>query len=149
MNALIDIELDLMRSNKKVLVSVEDLDTILSFSKLWRIDSNGYAMKGTKYLHHLVMPIKEGFIIDHINREKLDCTRRNLRYATWHIQNTNRIQYNSSSKVRGVSFNRSNLKYQVTKKLNGKLLYFGYYSNKKVAEEKAIEIYKENGWQIN
>ena len=45
MNVLIDIELDLMRSNKKVLVSVEDLDTILSFSKLWRIDSNGYSMK--------------------------------------------------------------------------------------------------------
>lgn len=37
-------------------------------------------------MHHLMLPPKQGFVVDHINQNGLDNRRRNLRYAT-HGQN--------------------------------------------------------------
>jgi hypothetical protein len=56
------------------------------------------------YLHHLILPPKKGFDVDHINRNKWDCRRSNLRYLT-HSNNlhNSKIFSTNTSGFRGVS----------------------------------------------
>ena len=75
----------------------------------WTITSNGYAITNpTKSttptrMHHLVLPRREGYIIDHINRDKLDNRRSNLRYAT-RSQNLHNSFNPGASGYKGVTY---------------------------------------------
>lgn len=76
----------------------------------WRLDSYGYAIKSIKvggktkniYLHHLVYKKPdEGMVIDHINRNKLDNRRGNLREVSHSVNSANRkINRNNDSLFR-------------------------------------------------
>jgi len=57
----------------------------------------------TLYLHHLVLPAKKGFLVDHINRNQLDNRRVNLRYLTpaQSLQNTS-VRGHSRTGIRNV-----------------------------------------------
>lgn len=67
----------------------------------WRISHKGYAYtfimnKNTK-LHHLIIgkpPAK--LVTDHINRDKLDNRKDNLRFVTYSVSNRNRDRFNST-----------------------------------------------------
>lgn len=52
----------------------------------WMITPEGYIVSGRnnthKRFHHLVLKPKNGYVIDHINRNKLDNRKSNLRYAS-------------------------------------------------------------------
>lgn len=79
----------------------------------WYIDSYGYVYTQTTNngvrknikLHHIVTPVKRGFDIDHINRNKLDNRKSNLRYVTRseNIYNMNE-KINNKSGQKGVCF---------------------------------------------
>lgn len=79
------------------LVSADDVYKVEMNS--WRLDSHGYAIKSIKEngktknisLHHVVYkkPSK-GMVIDHINRNKLDNRRENLREVSHSINSANR-----------------------------------------------------------
>lgn len=58
----------------------------------------------TIYLHHLVLPPKKGFEVDHKNRNKWDCRRSNLRHLT-HSDNlhNSKLFITNTSGFRGVS----------------------------------------------
>lgn len=92
----------------RVKVSVEDIDRVISMPT-WQQLPSGYVYTKVKkkhvYLHRFIMGAKEGDPqIDHKNRDKTDCTRQNLKYATsrQQVQNTDRSD-NASSKFKGVS----------------------------------------------
>ncbi|MEE0865522.1 MAG: HNH endonuclease signature motif containing protein [Clostridia bacterium] len=94
-------ELHILDKYKKtkaiVLIDSEDVDKLKEYC--FRMHNKGYistSIKGkTKYLHQIVYgKIEEGFEIDHINRNKLDNRKCNLRKCK-HIDNAhNRIKKN-------------------------------------------------------
>lgn len=101
---------ELIRKHPEIQIDPEDL----SKYGFWQSHLHqGYIY--TKYINtkkalhlHIVNP-PAGFEVDHEDRDKLNCTRRNLRIATRHQQNTNRnIQSSNTSGYVGVSYNKQN-----------------------------------------
>lgn len=87
-------------------IDEEDLELVSIYS--WYIDSGGYVrttlQNGTLRLHQLLMgKAPEGLLWDHINRDKKDCRKENLRIATRQINTYNRDVYiNSTTGIRGI-----------------------------------------------
>lgn len=88
-------------------IKLDEEDMWLLDAFVWHVNSNGYVRtsfvygKHKCYLHHAVMgiPIWEGDSIDHINRDKLDNRRSNLRYATKHEQGANTTQTHNTDNI--------------------------------------------------
>lgn len=73
---------------------VDEVDKDLLTTNWYYLES-GYVYNSTKkYLHQNVLTPKLGFVIDHINGNKLDNQRHNLRYATYSQNNINRKSLN-------------------------------------------------------
>lgn len=76
----------------------------------WHLNTTGYPVTKTfngptYFLHHYVLPQKENYVIDHIDRDKTNCQASNLRYATRSQNNANGSIYkNNTSGYRGVHY---------------------------------------------
>ena len=79
-----------LTQNKETVI--DDCDFELASKYKWYFLGNGYAATrpwdkikktySTIYLHRLIMKPKNGLLVDHINRDKLDNRRNNLRLCT-------------------------------------------------------------------
>lgn len=116
------MEMKKLRLTKKLLDVLVDDDFYETLHKKgWWINSHGYAVRQKRiqgkrkntYLHHLVLPPKQGFDIDHINRNKLDNRRENLRYAT-RAENIYNMpeKKNNTSGHKGVSWDKQHKKWR-------------------------------------
>lgn len=134
-----------------------DDDNWHSFNLLkWRLKNNKYAStslnKQSISLHQIVLNKKEGFVIDHINRNTFDNRRINLRHVTHSINNHNKIikSDNKTSKYNGVYLiKQSKIKPWCAKiSFNNKTIYIGLFETENAAakayNEKALEIYGNN-----
>jgi hypothetical protein len=82
---------------KTVLLDVEDYERL--GRRVLSIGSHGYAQMWTgvtvALLHRWLMDVPDGtgyrLIVDHINRDRLDCRRANLRLVTPSQSNLNRV----------------------------------------------------------
>ena len=86
-------------------ICVGDLRKVEDHSKRWHLDGNGYAQCRSKvtgksvYMHRVIKDFPENPLeVDHINHDKLDNRRVNLRLVTGSTNNRNR----SSFKIKGV-----------------------------------------------
>lgn len=84
---------DIKRKPKlKARIDIEDIEKV---KQKWWIFNGDYVKVGTskhvEYLHHFLMgkPSK-GMVIDHINRDKLDNRKSNLRFVTKAENNRNK-----------------------------------------------------------
>lgn len=87
-------------TNSRLLFRIDDEDIEISLGKIWRISTKGYAATVVKtgnkselvYFHRLVMGLtsRDGKIIDHINRDKLDNRKANLRVCSFKENARNR-----------------------------------------------------------
>jgi len=105
----------------------------------WCAHLNGntyYAVKGVPIIrmHHSVLPPPPGLEIDHIDGDGLNNQRHNLRYCE-HQQNcmNRRIQSGTSSKYKGVSWDKRKCKWQASIALNHKTSFLGYFKTEKEA----------------
>jgi hypothetical protein len=99
----------------------------------------------TKFLHNFILPPKRGFIVDHINRNKLDNRRCNLRYVTYSQNNMNSsMQKNNTSGYRGVCWHKKAKKWACFIKLNKKRIHIGLFSN----IEEAARAYKNKATEL-
>ena len=98
----------------------------------WSKCSHGYPtanIGGRKIrFHKIVLNAKEGMIIDHINGNKLDNRKENLRVVTYSLNSFNRnsCMRNTSGKV-GVS--RCRGKWKATICINREIINLGYFDD--------------------
>lgn len=101
----------------------------------WYTDNNGYisTKSGTKkllQLHKLITNTNGDKIIDHINRDKKDNRKENLRVCTARENCINRgMLKNNTSGTMGVCFDKSRNKWTATIVINNKNKHLGRYEN--------------------
>ncbi|MCK4499730.1 HNH endonuclease, partial [Candidatus Babeliales bacterium] len=109
----------------------------------------GWYKKKTIRMHHVVMPPKEGFVIDHINRDGLDNRRENLRYVSKSQNQANRAVNRGKklSKYKGVTRYRDSGGWGSLICLDKKLNFLGVYKTEEDAARayniKAKELFGE------
>jgi hypothetical protein len=116
---------------KTVLLDIEDHERL--GTRVLSIGSHGYAQMWTgvtvALLHRWLMDVPGGtgyrLIVDHINRDRLDCRRSNLRLVTPSESNLNRSIPERDLPL-GVYRVRSG-RYQAALKRNRVRMYFGTY----------------------
>jgi hypothetical protein len=118
--------------DKFALVDDEDFERI--GKNKYRLNEKGYVVRTktknkirAKYwLHREILGKKDGFVIDHINGDKLDNRKQNLRHCTSAQNSINRNIYaKNKTGYRGVRKRRS--KYVATIGYAGKYLYIGAF----------------------
>lgn len=105
----------------------------------WFMNDAGYAVcetmkTGTLRFHKLVTGTTAEVIIDHINRNKLDNRKCNLRIATASVNAINRgLQSNNTTGYKGVYFDKRRRVWKAWVKVSGKLITLGSYPKKEEA----------------
>src|SRR5262249_30271731 len=112
------------------LVDAVDAERLRDFGGSWHLARNGYAQRTWKekgarkqvYLHRFILRLPTGGPhCDHVNRNRLDNRRVNLRIATNAGNGQNRgSKPGSSSRYRGVSWDQNRGKWQAAVTLDGK-----------------------------
>ena len=116
----------------------------------WYGDSDGYIRvaveeneKGyrgdRKLLHRLVTRCPPDKIVDHINHNKTDCRRVNLRVCS-RAQNNQNIKKtnkpNHTSKYKGVRWHQGDQKWEARIQINRKQIFLGQYTSEILAAER-------------
>ena len=136
--------------NKFALVDSETYFILMLADHKWGISSHGYVRTSIEidgkrkilYLHKAIMPAPEGYDIDHINRDKLDNRKVNLRICSRSENLHNQgLRRNNKSGHKGVYFRKDNKKWVAQIGINGKNKNLGSY----LTFNEAVRIYeKEN-----
>ncbi len=122
-----------LTQGKVALVDDEDYERV-SQRKWWRW-ANGYAaayIDGKVIpLHRFILNAKKGDEIDHINTNKLDCRRANLRLCTrsQNVMNT-RLRADNTTGFKGISYikkKRGTKKYSAHLKIGTRRIHLGYF----------------------
>ena len=88
-------------------------------------------------MHRLVLLARHATLVDHINRDKLDNRRENLRYATQSQQNANKEKFHGRSRFKGVHRRWDGRKWVAQIKVHNRRLSLGCF----VDEEDAARAY--------
>ena len=129
--------------------TIVDPDDYQKLAKLpWQLcdsETGQYALRlaGRQIIamHRVIMNAPRGSIVDHEDRNGLNNTRKNLRFATRTQNNCNvrRKTETKTSKYKGVSFVSKTKKWRAQIKYNGISKHLGYFEN----EEDAARTYDE------
>ena len=107
----------------------------------WHCSSFGYARhtinysnakKEVVYLHRLIIDAKKGMQVDHINQDKLDNRKENLRLCNFSQNQANTSHRKNKSGYRGVSLKKSG-RYISLIRFDNKTIYLGLFPTAKEA----------------
>lgn len=122
-------------------VDAELIDEVRKYN--WFRNSKGYIQRGNRGLpkmmiHWFVMDMESatGFPIDHVNRDKTDCRRDNLRIVTalQNSMNHSRLSTNRSGYT-GVFWNKRKKRWTSFIYASGRHIYFGHFTDKESAAQ--------------
>lgn len=123
-----------------------------------RIDGFKNGKRKFMYLHREIMKTPNNLIVDHKDRNGLNCQKSNMRNCTYSENRMNSVG-SGKSKFHGVSYNRKSITAQI--KVNGKIYHLGIFKTEELAAkeyDKAARLYhgefanlnfKENEIPIN
>ncbi len=127
------------------LITIDDCDFDLLNKKRWHLNSGKYAVASIKTgyykyklvrLHRIVLGMshEDLRVVDHMNGDKLDNRRSNLRICTSSQNARNRkIHSNNKSGYKGVSLHKASGLYTVKIRVEGKTINVGYFKNDIIA----------------
>lgn len=122
-----------------VLVDDEDIERVLE--RRWHVASSGYVLscvskaeiQSISYirLHRFILKISDkNILIDHINRNKLDNRKSNLRLCDRSTNAINRTaQSNSKSGIKGICWDKNRKRWRATATRNKKQYHLGFYKS--------------------
>lgn len=134
----------LLTKGKFAFVDDEDFGFLNRF--VWKFTSEGYAVttftvspgeRKEISMHRFIMNPYTSLTIDHVNNEKADNRKENLRVATRQQQCFNRAARGKTSRYKGISFRKKEKKWEVRICKDGKVKNLGMY----FSEEEAATIY--------
>lgn len=126
-----------LTNGKITKVSDEDSDLLVLYS--WYENKNGYVISRRKtdrlqcgyediFMHRLVNDTPKGMVTDHINRDKLDNQRTNLRAVDTATNAYNsKLRNDNSSGHKGVSWSRSSKRWRADIQVKGKQVSLGTF----------------------
>lgn len=129
------VEMLIKNSETTVLLDKDDYEK--HCDRAWHLNQNGYISRNIwvdgkfvhQRLHRVIMGEPEGLEVDHINGDKMDNRKSNLRISTRSQNARNRPRYKSNkSGYKGVY--ERNGKYQSQIRNNGKLIQLGTFDNR-------------------
>ena len=134
---------------------LEDYDKIKTYC--WYLSNNKYLAAGNKNLlfHRLIMNCESNMVVDHINHNKMDNRKSNLRVCKQNNNSANcKVSKNNTSGVTGVCWNNKRNKWEAKIMVNRKTINLGRYNNfeeavvaRKQAEEKYFGEYSYDNSQ--
>ena len=151
-----------LTQGKIAIVDDEDFEWLNQWK--WAYHHSGYAVR-TIYIasrnrkqismHRLINGTPDGIETDHINHNRLDNRRGNLRNCT-HLQNQHNFSMpkSNTSGYKGVDWHKPNHKWRAQIKFHGKKIHIGFFKNigdaASAYETKAKELFGEfmNGNQL-
>jgi hypothetical protein len=115
-----------LTQGKSAIIDLEDVENINRFN--WNFSATtGYAYSGkigTSLHQYLMGKAPDGYKIDHNNRDKLDCRRRNLHFVT---NQQNSLNNNRSTNYSGISLHLASGKFQTYLRKNCRQIYLGVF----------------------
>ena len=114
----------------RALIDLEDVDKVKNIK--WCMKSNGYVHDGKIHIHRLIMDCSDNMVVDHINHNKLDNRKTNLRICS-HRQNSmnQKTRRDNSSGHAGVG--KSGNKWRARIYIDGKEVHLGRFDTKEEA----------------
>ena len=128
--------INLAKNNGIAIVDADDFEHLSKFK--WCLSGGGYAMRGalinnkwtTRYMHHEILGETKGRQIDHIDRNKLNNRKCNLRFVTRSQNQQNYIRKDNTSGVIGVYKHKASNKWAAQTYKKGKIVFLGYFDDK-------------------
>lgn len=124
-------------------IDTEDLQKISNYR--WHKDSANYwqsYIKGSEnqsiLLHRLILSVEDNQFIDHIDHDRSNCTKKNLRICTPQ-QNAQNLSLRKDNKTGVIGVFYKNNKWTSYINVNKKTIYLGNFSNKKEAIETRLK----------
>lgn len=134
---------------KGAIVIIDEEDGPRVTKRRWQLSAAGYAItqfqvngkSRTVSMHRFVMNAQHGMAVDHINGNRLDNRKLNLRVITnaENCQNLHGARSDSSTGIRGVFWSKKERRYRVRIWVRGKPISCGYFATLAEADAAARE----------
>ena len=128
------------RAHRSLFTFVDDHDFEQVSRYRWRLNSKGYAIRSRIVddreviiaLHREIIKPPPGLVVDHIDHDKLNNTRANLRVITQQQNLMNRRLFkNNSTGFKGVTFQHGKWHARIEK--DGQVMHLGFHEDLKTA----------------